>query len=54
MTVGYANSLYLAASQPSESIERLAEDGATVRELLLALATALTRSSFAILREAID
>jgi hypothetical protein len=28
MAVGYANSLYLAASQPSESIEKLADEGA--------------------------
>ena len=41
MAVGYANSLYLAASQPSESIEKLAEEGATVRDLLLAEATTL-------------
>jgi hypothetical protein len=43
MAVGYANSLYLAASQPSESIEKLAEEGGTVRDLLVAEATTLAQ-----------
>jgi hypothetical protein len=42
LAVGYANSLYLAASQPSESIERLADEGGTMRDLLLAEATTLS------------
>jgi hypothetical protein len=43
MAVGYANSLYLAASQPSESIEKLAGEGGTVRDLLVAEATTLAQ-----------
>jgi hypothetical protein len=43
MAVGYANSLYLAASQPSESIEKLAEEGVTVRDLLVAETTTLAQ-----------
>jgi hypothetical protein len=41
LAVGYANSLYLAASQPSESLEELAEQGVTMRDLLVAEATTL-------------
>ena len=43
LAVGYANSLYLAASQPSESIEALAEAGGTMRDLLVAEATTLAQ-----------
>jgi hypothetical protein len=43
LAVGYANSLYLAASQPSESIEKLAEEGGTMRDLLVAEATTLAQ-----------
>lgn len=43
MAAGYANSVYLAASQPSESIEKLAEEGGTVRDLLVAEAATLAQ-----------
>jgi hypothetical protein len=43
MAVGYANSMYLAASQPSESIEKLADEGVTMRDLLVAEATTLAQ-----------
>jgi hypothetical protein len=43
LAVGYANSLYLAASQPSESIEKLADEGSTLRDLLVAEATTLAQ-----------
>jgi hypothetical protein len=43
LAVGYANSLYLAASQPSESLEDLAAEGVTMRDLLVAEATTLSQ-----------
>jgi hypothetical protein len=43
LAVGHAHALYLAASEPSESIEKLAQAGVSLREVLLADASALAQ-----------